>query len=289
MDINYLVYDYSEENFNQGIIDLYKTVFNVSIEKLSFLFEENPAGKPIGVIAIDKSNIVVGHFATMAIEARVCNQIISGRVSMGFMVKKEYQGLHIARNLADCLLKKLRELNNCDFVIGFPNDNSFYMHEKYMNYVHVCDFHMYKIPYDNNLKIDNSFTVIDSFCSDEKSLGYNMILHSADMLNWRFNDNAYIKYRDRYNNHYVCNTYKNTLQILYWSPTVDKATLNSFANYLYETNNIESVRTWNTYEWQNYSDTEPRAFHFTINVLNENMTDVLCNNWCFYPGDCELF
>lgn len=289
MDIRYEIYDYQDNDMNNKIVGLYKKVFHTEFNNLGYFFEDNPFGKPIGVVALNENKEVIGHFATMATEAFINSKKIKGRISMGFMVEEDYQGHSIAKNLANILLAEVSKDEQCNYVIGFPNDNSLYMHKKYMGYTHIRDYYMVKIEnlgYDQN---KSAFKVVSNIPTEKSRPKLNIINHSSEMMNWRYQGPSYEKYCDDKDNYYICNRYRNTIQILYWSPIVTKDDLVNFAGFLYSINSIESVRTWNSFDWLNCFEKEERAFHFTVNTLNKDFDMYIAGKWCFFPGDCELF
>ena len=285
--LNYYIYDYSNTVINKQIISLYEKVFSVSYQTLPLPFTENPCGGPIGVIAIlESENRVVGHFATMAIQAYCDNGFCDGRISFGFMVDPDYQGRGIAKKLSQVLFNYLSR-TDCSFVIGIPNDNSLYMHQKYMDYYHVKDYQIRIIP--NPKKHTRTYRKIESIEEVNNSYQANMIIHSREMLDWHFSKSKYLKYLDDNNDLFICNYYHDTMQLLYWDRSVTKKQIEDFSSFLYDEYNVSAVRTWNVYDWLDNYEAEKRKYHFTIRIINNSIKSKLLNNWFFYPGDCELF
>lgn len=287
-DIKYQIYNYSNPRINDLVKELYKKVFCVEMEEgLPFPFQKNPHGEPIGILAFSQSGLLVGHFATMATCAFFDGKKEQGRISFGFMVLPEYQGNGIAKQLSSQLFAFLKSEDICNYVIGFPNDNSYYMHKKYMHYKHIRDYHMCVIP-EKHYDVELSFTEVTLLPENNTIQKKGVMDHSQEFLNWRYNKKEYIKYIDDNQNIYVCNKYKDSIQILYWSPDVSKADLEVFASYIREKNGTNKVRTWDVFSWMDNYPKEARSYHFAIRSVNGQRT-YEDTEWTFFPGDCELF
>lgn len=289
MKIHYEIYDYLNEKINGQISELYWKVFHVEKKGgLGSFFQPNPAGNPIGVIAVTDRDEVVGHFATMCIPALIQGKAVNGRISMGFMVDPEYRGLQIASNLSNKLFTFLKGEDKTDFVIGFPNDNSFHMHIKRMGYKHVRDFQMVTLPKLGKGFVER-FQLTTRIESARQRTGKNMIMHNEEFLNWRLKGERYLKFQSEDGKYFVCNKYKGCFQILYWSEQVNSEHCLEFANYIYNTFGVEEVRTWNCFDWLTIFPAQERKFHFCIHNLKKELEDLLYESWIFYPADCELF
>lgn len=290
MDVRYEIYDYSAEEINRQVVELYWKVFNVNKGKsLGTFFLPNPAGKPIGIIATNDRGRIVGHFATMSIPVMIQGETASGRISMGFMVDPECRGMKIASNLSNNLFEALQKEGKTDFVIGFPNDNSFHMHITRMGYKHIRDFQMVTVPSRKKTVKKSCFRQIDNIKGNKQTIERNAIVHDEKFLNWRFHEKKYLKFQSKDGNFFVCNKYRECIQILYWSEQVVPEQCLEFADYIYNSFGVEEVRTWNFLDWLDAFPMQERKFHFCIHNLKEGLEGLLLEPWIFYPGDCELF
>ncbi|MDR2457254.1 MAG: GNAT family N-acetyltransferase [Clostridiales Family XIII bacterium] len=182
MNIAYRIADYQNAKELRKIAALYLKVFNINIiENLKFWFSDSPFGEPFGIIALYEEEII-GHFGTAKLNADIRGEILSGRISMGFMVDSDYRGQGIAGNLSEKLFEKLRKQGKDNFVIGFANDVSYKMHIESMGYELIRNYAFVEFPKSENIKY--KYNAVDKFSSAKKKIIENTVEYNDDWLNW---------------------------------------------------------------------------------------------------------
>ncbi|MDR2457054.1 MAG: GNAT family N-acetyltransferase [Clostridiales Family XIII bacterium] len=287
MNIIYRIADYQNTKELRKIAALYLKVFNIDIiENLKFWFSNSPFGKPFGIVALYKEEII-GHFGTAKLNANIGGEVLDGRISMGFMVDSDYRGQGIAGNLSKQLFDRLRKQGKDNFVIGFANDVSYKMHVESMGYELIRNYTFVKLLKGENIKYE--YNIVDKFKSAERKISENTIDHNDEWLNWRYGNPKYKKYISDNGNYFVITKFRNKIDVLYWSEIAKKDELLDFVNFIYKTEEIALVSSWNTFDYLNEFKKEDRNYHFTMNILAKEKEELLKSDWFFYMGDCELF
>ncbi len=297
MEIKYEIYDYGSRGKNAEISRLYKDVFGVCLDVDSDIcFNSGPYGSPVGIMALTDSGEAAGHFATMCISARSGEETVSGRMSFGFMVGEKYRGLHIASTMSEKLFAYLRQRGDSAFVIGFPNENSYHLHTSLMGYEHLRDYQMVCLPRSGRKAEPGRFQPAD-FLTGESGIYRgsdftNSLIHSEEQLNWKFADGKkYRKFVTEDGKFFVVSRYQNSTQIVCYSRDTDPELLTGFADFLYDTDAADEVRTWNSTDFLNSFPDSKRRWHMCINIITEDscLRERLREPWFFMPGDTELF
>lgn len=113
-----------ESGDEKQILTLFKEVFEKdrSIKHWAWQFLENPAEKPIMVLAEDKSQII-GQCTLLPTKMIVQNQEILAGQSIDTMISKEYRGQGLHKQLAQKTFEIANE-KNIKFRIGFPSQDA---------------------------------------------------------------------------------------------------------------------------------------------------------------------
>lgn len=272
---------------------LYREIFNVDISpEYDLWFSDSQYGKTIGVIAIDgETEKVIGHFAAVPILANINGESVCFRMSMGFMTDINYRGKGIAIKLYENLKREILLDGKTAFVIGFPNDVSVNMHLSKMEYVLFRDFQFVVIPRRKFTKTYRRI-IIDDVCSGKpEKCTVNKIIHDKKYLKWRFSDSKYDIYLSENGKIFICTKFNKKIDLVYWDESVSEKELLDFAGYMYESEHIVSVETWNSMEFLNNYPKRERKYHMCINYLNldKERKKYINQNWKFYMGDCEVF
>jgi hypothetical protein len=70
---------------------------------------------------------------------------------------------------------------------------------------------------------------------------------------------------------------------------VRKDELLDFVNFIYKTEKVVLVSSWNTFDYLNDFRKKDRNYHLTMNIIAKEKEKLLKDAWVFYMGDCELF
>lgn len=287
--IKFQLADYGAPDHKQQILSLYQDIFHVDFAEDYDTWFCGPCF-PLGVIALnDNSGKIVGHFASLRFEMKTGTKIVPFRMSMGFMVSPECRGMGIGSNLYKYLRTAISEKQDSLFMIGFPNEVSYKMHIDRMEYILHRNYHFVVLPkgehqqtYSKIHKVPKQLFVTSQF---------NCILHSESYMCWRYENAKYDKWMTDNGHIFISTKFKDKADILYWSEDVCEDELLDFAAFLYQTQAVARVTTWNSTDYLASYPAEDRNYHMCMNYLDcdPDTKAMLNGNWLFYMGDCELF
>ncbi len=288
--IQYKIIKYNNESINSSIIKLYQKIFKIDFStEFKWWYLENPYGHSYGVVALD-NNQVIGHWAVTPLPFSVLGNNIDGLISLAAMVDKKYQGQGIFKEMSHVLTNYLLMNTASKFIIGFPNDNSLFVHINRMGYKHLRDYSFIK--FKSNETYSNSYREIKSFVDN---INDKIALNKSRFYTaWRFNKKCYTFFENENGIKFVITKFKKDIDILEWSDNATNREISDFANYLYCTqSDVQTVKTWNSRVFKNVESISDRSYHFCIKILDEkdHNTPLVCKKdlWSFHMGDAELF
>ena len=285
------LYQYDSDQRNRQILDLYQSVFNIDYtEEFSWWYLGNPFGVSTGVLAVDKDE-VVAHWAVSPLPFLIFEKQRIELISLAAMVRQDYQGQGMFTRIAQVLLEHLEDVGRHDFVIGFPNEKSLWVHTNRMNYRPLLDFSFFTFPKKTNRQL-KSFHGVDSIPTDRTITNAKVSVHyTDDYLSWRFSGKKYQKFVDQHGNWYVAMRFRDKMDILTWSsPSFQDVEM--FAQFLYNQQSVSSVTCWRSTEEERF-DKDARKYHLCIRPLSSYAADnhmfFHWPSWRFNAGDAELF
>lgn len=289
--ILYRPVNYAAEEDCRQIDRLYKDIFHVDFSVKSNIWCQ-PQRAPLGILAINAdSGEAVGHFSSSRFCAKIKNSTMPFRISMGFMTDPAYRGRGIATSLYRHLRDAILTVQDARFVIGFPNDTSYHMHVDRMEYHLYRDYHFIVLPRGSYRYTYKSYSGDFPESCHGMPAQNNQLEHSASYMNWRYQNQDYSRWQSETGHFFITVRFQNKIDILYWSEEVPLEELLDFAAFIYETECVEKVTTWNSLDALNAYPKESRSYHMCINYLTCNAAEkqAIQNKWLFWTGDCELF
>lgn len=288
--IEYKIIDYTDSHINNEIIGLYKKIFRFDFsESFEWWYLENPSGKSTGVIASEGGK-VIGHWAVTPLPFLCNGEEEIGLISLAAMVDESCQGQGIFKEMSNKLFEYLQCRTSYPFIIGFPNDNSLFVHVNRMGYHHIRDFQFIK--FEKQPDQMHSYRWIDKFNDTLKDgIGINK---KSSYAEWRFKNNCYDFYESDNGIKFVVTRFKNCIDILEWSESALKSDVIDFASFLYKENeDVAVVKTWNLDIFKNAELYSERKYHFCIKkLLDKAETNISLldeKKWHIQMGDAELF
>lgn len=100
-------------------------------------FVENPAGPPLGMLAVDGERIV-GQFALWPVQLELGGEVVLGAQSLDTMTHPDYQGQGIFTKLANACMEPAAA-RGVEALYGFPNENSYPAYVKKLHWDHTGD------------------------------------------------------------------------------------------------------------------------------------------------------
>jgi len=174
------------EGDEYSIIKLHEKVFSKpkNMEWWLWQYKRNPSGQPIIVLA--EAEDIIGQYALIPLRVKVGNTICSGSLSLDTMVHPDYRGQHIFTTLA----KKAYDLafqRGFQFVIGFPNKNSYPGFINNLQWINLCDTStLWVKPLDINnllLKLTGGKKIISKTLNKPISLFIDQLLNTHQNFN----------------------------------------------------------------------------------------------------------
>ena len=278
--------EYARQADKRRLLELYREVFHVDFAYDEWYCEQR---SPLGVVAVDEgSGEIIGHFGTLRFASEISKKPVPFRMSMGFMVLPEYRGKGIALQLYRSLRQEVLKRKDAAFIIGFPNDVSFKMHVGQMDYTLLRNYHFVRLP---NGTHQHGYQLEESFFREEAQTEANRLEHSKEYMLWRYANKKYDKWRADHGRVFISTRFMDKADILYWSCGASKEELLDFAAFLYSTQGVKKVTTWNTAPFLDAFPGEERNYHMCLNYLDcgPALRRDIQRNWIFYMGDCELF
>lgn len=289
--ILYRPINYAAEEDCRQIDRLYKDIFHLDFSVKSNIWCQ-PQRTPLGILAINAaSGEAVGHFSSSLFCAKIENSPMPFRISMGFMTDPAYRGQGIATKLYLHLRDAILAAQDAQFLIGFPNDTSYRMHVDRMEYSLYRDYHFVVLPRGPHRYTYKSYNGDFSEGRHGMTSPNNRVEHSASYMNWRYQNPDYNRWQSETGHLFITVRFQNKIDILYWSEGALLEELLDFASFLYETESVEKVTTWNSLDALNAYPKEARAYHMCINYLTCSAAEkqAIQHKWLFWMGDCELF
>lgn len=196
MNITFRRYQPGDEKV---IIDLFNFVFNKqsTIEEWNWMYYNNFGFEQQIMLAFDGDNLV-GQAAGVSLKFFFHGREIYGSRTQNVMVHPDYRRKGVFFELLSRLTKCSSE-DGIDFVLTFPNDNSLHTFVKKLDYKHLFDMEMYKIPLQD-ISLDISADKKTRICNPREAvaISFRGILEeeldgftndrSKNFLKWRYLD-----------------------------------------------------------------------------------------------------
>lgn len=283
--------DYSASDERAQILRLYREVFRMDFTMGYDMWFCKEARKAVGIVAVDaEDSRIVGHWASAHFEASIGEETMGYRQSLGTMTDAEYRGRGIAVTLFQHLRQAVVDEGDACFIVGFPNEASYKLLLNQLEFVWKRDYHFVVLPRGKNRC---SYKEDDVFYknSSESLSGRNHLVHSAEYMEWHYNGKEYNKWRSENGHIFISTRFMDKADIVYWSATVTEEELLDFAAFLYSSQNVERVTTWNSTAFLDTYPAEERNYHMCIQYLNSTSAEQkrISGEWFFYMGDCDLY
>lgn len=155
----------------------FPTASKFSLDYLSWLYIDNPAGKAVGYNAYCNGNLV-GHYSCIPLKAVVSGKPVNGLLSLNTATDPSFQGKGLFRKLANMTYKVASEAS-FKFVCGVANSRSTKLFIKLLKFQLVSPLDV-KIGYGNYFKkIDNHY--IENNCEFYP-------VWNKELIEWRVNN-----------------------------------------------------------------------------------------------------
>ena len=283
--------DYSAPDERAQILRLYREVFRMDFTVGYDMWFCNEARKAVGIVAVDaEDSRIVGHWASAHFEASIGEETMGYRQSLGTMTDAEYRGRGIAAALFQHLRQTVAEEGDARFIVGFPNEASYKLLLNQLGFVWKRDYHFVELPRGiSRFQYQKENTVpkerIDMH--PEK----NCLLHTPEYMEWHYRGKEYDKWQSENGHIFISTRFMDKADIVYWSATVAEEELLDFAAFLYSSQNVERVTTWNSTAFLDAYPAEKRRYHMCIQYLDNPDAErkKIGGEWFFYMGDCDLY
>lgn len=292
--MNNIVYrraNYAAADDRRQILELYHDVYHTDFTAGYDKWFRSGNRKAVGIVAVDAgSGKMVGHWALTLFKAVIAGEQVGYRLSLGTMTVADYRGHGIAATLFQHLRQAAIDEGDARFIMGFPNEASYRMLLGHLNFAFLRDYHFVVLPRGKNR---GSYKADDvSYKTPRDSFpGRNHLVHSAEYMEWHYHGNEYDKWQSENGHIFISTRFMDKADIVYWSETVTREELLDFAAFLYSSQKVEKVTTWNSAAFLDVYPAEARNYHMCVQYLDNPTAERerIVREWFFYMGDCDLF
>jgi GNAT superfamily N-acetyltransferase len=189
-----------------SVIDLLNRVFkrHRTVTWWRWAYEENPYGRIDASLAFVGSTLV-GQTAAVPLPYVHDGRLLRVARLQDGLVHPGFRGQGVFTRTFRGLTERIRDAG-IDFVVGFPNDNSYPAFAGRHGYTHLTDIAMYHlpasrlpdvVPLDSRLEIDSKprFTSKDSILAEAVLREHRIHAHrTSEYLSWRYHPNSGYRY-----------------------------------------------------------------------------------------------
>lgn len=283
--------DYSAPDERVQILRLYREVFRMDFTMGYDMWFCNEARKAVGIIALDAgSSRIVGHWALAHFEASVGGEIMGYRQSLGTMTDAEYRGRGIAATLFQHLRQTVEDEGGTRFIVGFPNEASYKLLLNQLGFVWKRDYHFVVLPRGSSRF---QYQKEKAVCKRQIDVipGKNCLLHTPEYMEWHYQRQSYDIWLSEKGRLFISVRFRDKADIVYWSYDTTGEELLDFSSFLYKSQDINKVTTWNSTDFLDTLPREERNYHMCIQYLNSTPAEQkrIGGEWFCYMGDCDLY
>jgi hypothetical protein len=189
------------------ILDLFNREYHRKVDSSQWLwiYTQNPLRRNDLVLAFCGPSLV-GELGAVPLTLRHKDRLIGATRLQNLIVDPAYRSRGIYRESVMRLTRQL-EQQGVDFVIGFPNDNSFPAFIKHLDYRHLGEMPLHRLTldvrpaepgpaYEHRARPDAVFDEADSVFVESHLSGFEIVNHRRlEYLNWRYHPNTGKEYR----------------------------------------------------------------------------------------------
>lgn len=290
--ITYRLVNYHQADDRRQVLKLYDQVFHMDFSGGYDKWYCREQRKTLGIAAVDEiCGKIISHWALVGFDAVIHGREVLCRHLMGVMSDPEYRGKGIASNAFRSLREIVIDRKDTFFGISFPNDQAYSMEVNHLGYVPLRDYHFVVLPKGEahgTYKLDEGI-----LCEEQPDTlsGFNHLSHSKEYMLWRYQEKIYDKWRSENGHIFISTRFMDKADLLYWSGDASGEELLDFASFLYKTQGVERVTTWNTIPFLDMFPREARDYHMCINYFDRGPAEKeeIQREWFYYMGDCDLF
>lgn len=158
-------------------------------EYMNCLFDFNPFGKGIQVVARNNSDEMIGYMGLLSVSFSYNENAISGGQIVNILVHSNFRGQGIFLKLLDKLLKSA-DIHEFEFIYGFPNPISYNGFKKKGWDDKELTFWKLKLTETSEFDIKNKYLLVNNFEKIDQVEYKNELFQinkSYEYLTWRFN------------------------------------------------------------------------------------------------------